>query len=371
MIARSRSLKLAALLLAAGAHGVLAVALMPEDQILIEQGSGGADVRLGNSFADFVQGVEQVEPTEELAEDTPEELPEEQPDTLQDTPEPEPLEPEQPEPVETPPEQTALAQPRPAPMPEMQKPEVTAVAPAKAAILAPVQAVMAPDPQALALAPMMPELTELQPDTPSEPLPVPQEPLPEVTPETLTASEPETTAVARSLRPKTRSARIEAEHKPQPKPKPKPKSKAKPKPKPKPKAKPTKPNKKVVPSKPKKKSGNADQNAAKGDAGGSKTGKSMSQGNGKKKQSGNANTSNYEGKLVRCIQRKARVAAGGKRPPRVAITISSGGRVTSASLLSSSGSPRLDREVIKALRRVRACPKPPAGAKLRYSFRVR
>ena len=76
MIVRSRPLKLAAVLLAGGAHAALAVALVPQVEVRTEGGAGAQDVRLGTSFADMAAGTLAAAPAEPLEHDqTPDEPP--------------------------------------------------------------------------------------------------------------------------------------------------------------------------------------------------------------------------------------------------------------------------------------------------------
>jgi protein TonB len=333
MTGQSRVLKLAALLLAGGAHGALAVALVPEAaQIQMEQGAGGADVRLGAGFADFAKGVEVEETPDALAEAMPEPLARELPDAMHAV-----------DPIST-----VLMAAQPVPL-------HSAVAPAKAAMVMPVQAVMLPDPAALALtASVQDKLDSQSADSPSDVLG-------DTSADRLTATEPQDRAVTRSLRPRSRSATVAAQHKPA-------KTKSKPK-----RETPVQKTARVkTPAKPKPKAGRADRDATAGTTQGRATGRHSSQGSGgKKRQSGNAASANYQGKLASCIQRKVRVSARGKVRPVFAITISGAGRVTAASLVRSSGNARLDREALSGVRRVRGCPKPPAGARRSFTLGIR
>lgn len=68
MIASSRLGKLIALLLAGGAHGALALALVQNEPVEIEGAAGAAEVRLGTAFADMAAGTLSAVGATELTE---------------------------------------------------------------------------------------------------------------------------------------------------------------------------------------------------------------------------------------------------------------------------------------------------------------
>ncbi|MGR3321105.1 MAG: TonB family protein [Pseudooceanicola sp.] len=366
MIASSRSAKLAAILIAAGAHAALALALTREAPIMVEAGAGAQDVRLGSSFADMAAGTlsaetvdrdsERIETRDPVEKAAPEETlrPSERPEAR------EALTPERPETIartvpetETPPPVEPLAT---APAPVTEAPVERAAVPDLADGLLPVQPETSesPTPDRIAGA----EATAA-PDTPPEAEPATEQPAeaqtapaeiaaaPAVRPERLETSEPEaaetlestppeTAAVTRSKRPRQRSAEFEAEHKP-PEPEPAPRRSA---------------------------SGNSDRDATAGASTGREAASVTRQGTrtGTAAEAGNAAASNYPGLVYRTISRVRKPRLNRRGTTRVAFSISASGGLAGVSVAGSSGSSNLDEAALTLVRRAAPFPAPPAGA---------
>jgi protein TonB len=165
------------------------------------------------------------------------------------------------------------------------------------------------------------------------------------------------------------------EEKPEQKPEPQKVEKPKKKPEPK-KEKPVK--KKVVA----RKTGDAGANAAsqnKGQADGAENAK-VSTSQGKKgaqsRQSGNAATSNYQGKVRSKLQRALKYPRAADRndvrgAPWVRFTVSASGAVSGVSVAKSSGSSLLDQAVINAVNRASPFPPiPEAVGKSTWTFTI-
>lgn len=111
--------------------------------------------------------------------------------------------------------------------------------------------------------------------------------------------------------------------------------------------------------------GNASRDARAGNASGRTTQKAKtggSQKDGKARTAGNANASNYPGKVYSKIRRTRQQRAGGAGVARVRFSISSSGRLSSIRLAASSGSAAIDKVALDHVRRSAPFPPPPAGA---------
>ncbi|PYG32457.1 hypothetical protein [Pelagimonas varians] len=354
MIASSRVLKGSALVLAVATHGALALVATPDVTLEVEGASGAAHAKLGTSFADMAMGVMGVTETTETAEPVEPEEAEEQPKEAVEPETPDLVKPDLGEPAKA-----ATITSEMAKKPELATPQQ--LVPQSAA---PVVAMDAPSPQMAiheplaapvmqAALPVLSTLTPVQAVNPLEPTPVapamaplPKEVASPVEPQMVTAPKPETAAVSSSLRPRMRSREFETVHKPKPQPR------AKPKPEPKPRA--------TAPAKPEPASrGNSTVNARAGSSTGKAGATARSSGSdGKKDRAGNAAASNYPGKVVSYIKRRANVRGRGRA--NVTIRISANGQLSS---VTSSNA-----KAAAAIRRLGRVPKPPAGAKRSFSF---
>ncbi len=147
----------------------------------------------------------------------------------------------------------------------------------------------------------------------------------------------------------------EIKAKPKPRVAAKPVKKAEPKPSPKPAAKP------------------APKPAKKGTASGRSTAKpkpSSSAAKKPRKKAGNAAVTNYPGRINRHIAKRGRPSVGVKGRAVIRFTIAANGRLTSASVVRSSGSAKLDRAALQLIRRAAPFPRPPAGAQRSFSIGI-
>ncbi|BBU56931.1 hypothetical protein KU6B_31960 [Mameliella alba] len=339
MIGSSRLAKSSAVSLALLAHGAVALTLASPEDPRIEGASGGAEVRLGSSFADMAAGRVRPEPAKTPAEKAdPEKL----------TPDRVKAHAEQAKPDQISPE-------RPRDAAEMaQKPR---------------SAVQAPEPVARRLAAVAPEQTDtgprlasLKPDTPetqdlaalapalerADPAPAIKPVTPDNAPaERVTGEAPKSAAVSRSLRPKMRTPEFEAANKPVAKPKAKPRAKPAPQ------------------------GGGAARNARAGNPTGNDAAKARNSGNnGRKAAPGNAAASNYPGLVMRKLSRAGRPRVNARGTAVVAFSISSGGGLASLSLARSSGSSALDRAALGVVRNAAPFPQPPNGARRSFSIQI-
>lgn len=119
-------------------------------------------------------------------------------------------------------------------------------------------------------------------------------------------------------------------------------------------------------------SGNATSNASAGVAEGRETAKAVTSGGaGRQQASGNAAQTNYPGQVMRCISSAARINRNRGGTAVVTFRIGSTGRITNVGLASSSGDARHDRAATQAIRRAGPCPRPPQGAQTQFSVRIR
>lgn len=360
MISSSRLAKTSAVSLALLAHGALALTLASPDEARIEGASGGAEVRLGSSFADMSAGRVQPEPTKTPAEEA-------EPDRLTAERAKDPV--EQARPDRTPPDRTTDSADRPAPeTAAVERPrdttETTRPDPAPQEPAARLLAAIEP-----AKADTGPRLEPLKPDTPETQqlaalAPAPERITPEraapastitpVTPdsvpaERVTGEAPKSAAVSRSLRPQMRTPEFEEANKPAPKPKPVAKPRAKPAPQ----------------------GGGAARNARAGNPTGNAAAKARNTGNnGRKAAPGNAAASNYPGLVMRKLSRAGRPRVNARGTAVVAFSITSGGGLASVSLARSSGSSALDRAALGVVRSAAPFPQPPSGARRSFSIQI-
>ncbi|MGP6087522.1 energy transducer TonB family protein [Antarctobacter jejuensis] len=391
MIVSSRMVKVGTLSMALVAHGAIALTLSKPAPPQIEGASGGAEVRLGTSFADMSAGritPERSEDTTETAEpekaapvparDAVERADSDKTDADATTDiakmaEPDHVEPEQVRDVADKPDRTV----------PLTAPEVSILAPRQsigADFAARPLALLTPETGLRLQATILPEQAEkaavyaslrspvsleilpsasvsdrskmLEPSTPGKTaMPAPAEPAsaaPETT-ERLTGQAPVHAAVTRSLRPRMRTPEFDAANKPAAKPRPK--AKAKP----------------VAVA-----SGGANRNARAGAPTGSVLSKSATRGTeGRKAASGNAAASNYPGVVMRKLSRARRPNVNARGKAVVSFTIGANGGLVSVSLSGSSGSSALDRGAVQVVRNAAPFPRPPSGARRSYSVEIK
>ncbi|WP_417723742.1 energy transducer TonB family protein [Salipiger sp.] len=336
MIARSRTVKCLAVLLAGSAHGALALALMPDPApVEIEGSSGGAEVRLGTSFADMAAGTLTAETAGEVTETAP--------------------------PAATEPLRALERAEAPAPppaQPAMTAPPAAAPAPVQAARAVPESGAPVSPPEALRPAEIAAAPVAAAP-APSDAA-RPEEAARAQPAETLTAAEPETAAVQRSLRPQPRSERIETVARNRAEPPPRPAAKAAPRPKP--EARPAA----------KSARGNGSVNARAGSSTGRAEAQATTKGSGGKARSaGNAAASNYPGLVMRRIERVPKPRVGSRGAAVVSFSIAGNGGLAGVSLARSSGSSALDTAALQLVQRAAPFAPPPQGAQRRFSIQIK
>lgn len=317
MIASSPIAKLLAASGAVALHGAVIWGLAGDATVSIEGTTGAPEVSLGTSFADMADGVlSPDDAAEPIAPIAPAEV-------VQAAQRPEPV---------TSPEMARAEQPQ-AQMAAILRPEPVIPDSKTATPIRPVDSVEA---------------------LPAEPLLSPSVPPQEIAP----LEERAATAVARSLRPKSRSKSFEEAHKPAPA---KPVAKAKPQ-------KTTKTTKKQAAPK-----GNAQQTAKAGAASGSEATKTKTASAGKTtaKQSGNAAISSYPGKVMKKISRVRKPRVGQKGSAVVAFKIAQNGGLASVGLARSSGSGALDQAALDVIRKAAPFPPPPKGAQRSFTITIK
>lgn len=285
------AVKSVALSVALVLHGALAVALVSQDRTQIAGAEGGTEVRLGSAFADMAAGT--LSPV--------------RPETAEVTA------------AETPAHLDAV------------RPEVTP--PAKVAALPPEPAARAVVAERGAVA-VVDAATVLTSDTGAE---------------RITAQDPQSTAVAQSLRPRPRN--VDAVQRAEPVAEAKPKS---------------------VPPKTKPAPGNADRTAQAGAATGQRKAMAQHSGAGRSTpEAGTAAASNYPGLVMRTLSRagKPRVTARGTAV--IAFSIAANGGLSSVSLARSSGSAALDQAALQLVRGAGPFPRPPVGARRSFSIQIK
>lgn len=326
MTISSNSAKLLAVSAAALMHGAAVWWLADGTEVEIEGGARMAEVSLGTSFADMAEGTMTPVETPDVTE------PADTPKTTQSVKTPQAAEPvERATFTQAPTPETVTAD---AAQPNAQPPE-------------------AAEPLKPATSPSTPALTPQVTETPLvQVLPKAASPTPS---ETQEANDSHPTAVARSVRPKTRSPSFEKKHTVKPEPV-KRETKAKPR--------------KAV----KQAKGNAKLNAKAGaTTGTTKTrSKAVSSGQGRKKQAnGNAAAGNYPSKVMRKIARVRKPRVGQKGAAVVTFTVASDGRLGSVSLARSSGSGQVDKAALNVVRKAAPFPPPPSGARRSFSIKIK
>ncbi|KHQ53833.1 energy transducer TonB family protein [Mameliella alba] len=353
MISSSRLAKSSAVSLALLAHGAVALTLASPEDPRTEGASGGAEVRLGSSFADMAAGRVRPEPAK---------TPEEKADSEKLMPDRAKAPSEQAKQDETAPDRTKDSADRPAPekaaperprdRAETARPDPTPPEPVarRLAVVAPEQTDTGPR-----LASLKPDPPETQDLATLAPAPERADPAPAIKPvtpdnapaERVTGEAPKSAAVPHSLRPKMRTPEFEAANKPVAKPKAKPRAKPAPQ------------------------GGGAARNARAGNPTGNDAAKARNSGNnGRKAAPGNAAASNYPGLVMRKLSRAGRPRVNARGTAVVAFSISSGGGLASLSLARSSGSSALDRAALGVVRSAAPFPQPPNGARRSFSIQI-
>lgn len=120
--------------------------------------------------------------------------------------------------------------------------------------------------------------------------------------------------------------------------------------------------------------GNAKKNNTRGAATGTQK-KATVKKTGKKpaaaRQAGNAAVSNYPGKVMRRISRLSKPRVKSRGTAVISFAISSGGGLSRVSVSRSSGSASLDQAAVKLIHRAAPFPRPPAGARRKFSISIK
>lgn len=296
------SAKLAALALAVAVHGAAAFSLAGPVPVTLEGASGTAELRLGTAFQDMAAGTLAAEPPA------------------------------------TAPHQTATVRQPAKVLPE--KPDRQ----------------RALDSMAEPAAESRPAetLAALSPDIASRPAPKPA-PLsaeasqavakPDRSKSRVTATDPASAAIDRSVRPKLRSSAMAKDRE----------------------SKPNQPRQQAH-SNP----GNAPTNARAGEASGKQTATARQSGDtGRQRTAGNAAASNYAGLVMRQLSRAGKPRVNARGSAMIAFTIGGNGGVASVSVVQSSGSAALDQAALRLVRGAGPFPKPPDRARRSFTVQVK
>ncbi|MEP2639765.1 MULTISPECIES: energy transducer TonB [Roseobacteraceae] len=191
------------------------------------------------------------------------------------------------------------------------------------------------------------------PATPARPEPQTLKPLPvietppavdptDAPPETITATTPETSARAPSLRPKKRPAFVQKRT-----------AKAQPR-----------------QQSPARAGGQTNARAGQSDGAKDAPANRATSGQSATAQPGNAAVSSYPGKVMRKIQRVRRPRVGTRGTAVIAFRVASNGGLGGLSVARSSGSDRLDKAAMQVIQRAAPFPTPPPGAKRAFSIQI-
>ena len=134
------------------------------------------------------------------------------------------------------------------------------------------------------------------------------------------------------------------------------------------------PEKKKAERKQKSSAGNSKSrskvNNKSGSQSGTKDAKSQSSGKNKSesksRETGNAASSNYPGKVYAKVARTRQRNAGGSGVAHVRFIVGASGQATGVSIARSSGNSRIDRAALALVKRAAPFPKPPPGARTRF-----
>lgn len=319
MIRSSRSMKGGALVLALVAHGALALQFTTDEPVEVEGGAGANIAVLGNSFADLAVGTLEAPETPEVVQ---------------------PLMPTQNigRTIASPDEM------RPLKVIEPQRP---------------VQPGVTPPSDVMAALPQVPVAPQASVAVPVASPPVPE---PSVTPAptpTVSAQEPDSTAVTRSSRPAMRDRDVEARNIEQARTAPQ--TEEAPQRQERPQRQTAQPR------------GNAAQNATAGSATGQSDIDAQSAGSGESQNraQGNAAASNYPGLVMRKISRVSKPRVGSRGTATVRFSIAGNGDLSGLSVARSSGNDRIDSAALQVVQRAAPFSPPPSGARRTFSIEIK
>lgn len=354
MIARSTPIKVGALLVTLGAHGVLLVGLVGPAPVQIAGALGGAEARLGTSFRDLVEGGVATPATVSQAESPTASKP-----NPLDAIEPMRSVAATPTPRTTPPiEATAASQSLAAQRVLPESPPATRAATRSTATpISPVVPEIANQAEGVLASPQAMTRTADEARREASSRATAPETSQPIEPDTvITAADDTATAPAISPRPPARPDDIAP---------PAPPAVAA--------SQPARPNAEAprTPTPQPTAAGNAPRNASAGTATGRENPPSASSGAGASQSAaGNAAVSNYPGEVMRCISRAGRPRVNARGTAVVSFRVSSEGRVGSVALRSSSGNAGLDRAAIRTISGAGPCARPPPGAQTAFSIRM-
>ncbi|SNT27602.1 TonB family protein [Tropicimonas sediminicola] len=314
MIPRSRGAALAALALAAAAHGGVLLVQAAQPRIEIEGGAAGEMAVPGNSFADMSAGILSPEVANEAVSEP-----------VSDT---------------TPPVSSA----RLAPTAPTAKPLTSHAAQVSQ------PARVAPTVQAPSDVPVLQAARPVEQAAMTEAAaPAPMEPEVERPDEEAAEDAPTERAPTQAARPPERPPRVEVAR-------------------PAPTKTQAEPPKRAAASA----QGNSDTNARAGVATGraEATANASGAAEGRTSRQGNAAASNYPGKVFSRINRVRRSATNARGETVVAFAIGANGALASISIARSSGSPSLDEAALAQVRRAAPFPPPPQGARRAYTVKI-
>ncbi|SPJ30691.1 energy transducer TonB family protein [Falsiruegeria mediterranea] len=352
MIPHSRLVAVVAVLVAFGAHAGGLGGFGSRDVAEIEGGGDVAEAALGASFADMTAGTISPAETLEVEQPTQEEVQKTQAEPIELAPKavPEklievakPVEVSKPVAVAVPVQHKPQNLPPAVPIAVDQVSNEAAAKPFEMAMATPAEAEIMPQESEPVQAVKPVEVAEPVVETVSEPVqPIEsKEPQPEVAP-----VDARMAAIRPVSRPERHVRTKPAKQKPK-KTEPKPPVAAK--------------------------AGNSTQNARKGTETGTKQ---KSSANSRKSAStlgaaGNAAASNYPGLVKRKIHRARRKSVKVRGLARVSFRIADSGALAAVSISRSSGSNRLDQVALAQVRAAAPFPKPPAGARRRFSVEIK
>lgn len=329
----SAPLKIGAIAVASGLHAAAAVFLFAHDRIEMEGTAAASEARIGSSFKDMAVGTLTAAEPDEIAEPVapPLNQAEDVPDQAT-VPEPDPIkEGSARDQIIQPPAPTVPENPLPAPIPK-----VTG--------------------GTLALQPSPETILSSETLTMEQPTSAAVQPVEKPTPNEVIQSNPDSGELTISKRPMLRDPKLETPVKPEAKPTRQASRQA-----PKPEAKP-----KTTPR------GNAQQNGTRGSTSGQKQASAAqkSTGTAKTKAQGNAAANNFPGLVNRHLARirKPRMNRSGNTD--ISFVLDASGRISSISVVRSSGHQQVDRAALNMIRRAAPFPKPPPGAQRRFSILI-
>ncbi|ABG33637.1 energy transducer TonB [Roseobacter denitrificans] len=117
--------------------------------------------------------------------------------------------------------------------------------------------------------------------------------------------------------------------------------------------------------------GNAQADTRRGAATGVRTGTSTTQGSAIAQTAGNADVSNYPGRVSAAVARQPLPRARTRGVARVSFKIAGNGGLASVGLAKSSGNQDLDRAALNLIRRAAPFPPPPPGAQKQFVISIK